>query len=153
MMDIMNWTRCEREFIRKVERDDNKITSLVATATKRMNLLKTIKVNPDTVSFIIEGYYEVIKELLVAYLLKNWLKSSNHQCLISYFYKENNDKEYETDVIAQLSYYRNRLDYYGELIPIEIYEKYKEDIPKIIRLLRELVEVDANSGIVRKLKR
>lgn len=140
MMDIMNWARCEREFIRRIEIDDDKIKSIMATATKRLNLLKTIAVNQDTVSFIIEGYYEVIKELLVAYLLKNGLKSSNHQCLISYFYKENQDKEYETDVIAQLSYYRNRLDYYGELIPIEIYEKYKKDIPAIITMLLKKVQ-------------
>ena len=131
----MNWTRCEKEFIRQVEKDTQNIISIISTAEKRMNLLKTIKINQDTVSFVIEGYYEVIKELLVAYLLKNGLKSSNHQCLISYFYKENKDNEYWANIIAQLSYYRNRLNYYGELIPIDIYEKYRKDIPEIITFL------------------
>ena len=135
MIDVMNWTRCEKEFIRQVEKDTQNIISIISTAEKRMNLLKTIKINQDTVSFVIEGYYEVIKELLVAYLLKNGLKSSNHQCLISYFYKENKDNEYWANIIAQLSYYRNRLNYYGELIPIDIYEKYRKDIPEIITFL------------------
>src|SRR3989344_2161047 len=108
MIDIMSWGRCEREFIRHIEKDPAKIASLVSAAAKRMNLITTIIVDTDTVSFVIEGYYEVIKELLVAYLLKNGLKSSNHQCLIRYFYKENKDNEYWANIIAQLSYYRNR---------------------------------------------
>ena len=37
---------------------------------------------------LVSEYYEVIKELLIALLLKQGLKSYNHECLISFFKKE-----------------------------------------------------------------
>ena len=125
-----------------MEKDDEKIRSLVSIATKRLSVVKSIKLSKDTVSFIVEGYYEVIKELLTAYLLKNGLRSKNHQCLITYFYKHNPQNEHETNSISQLSFYRNRLEYYGESIPTEFYEKNKKTIEEIITLLFKMFEGD-----------
>ena len=53
------------------------------------------KATKENVSFIIEGFYEAIKELLTALLLKNGLRSKNHRCLISFFYK--NYPKYEKE--------------------------------------------------------
>ncbi len=140
MINFMDWKQCEREFIRKVEKDPEKVKALIDTATKRLDLLKKIEPTKDNISFIVEGHYEVIKELLVAYLLKNGLKSKNHQCLITYFYLQNKDHEYEANIIAQMSFYRNRLDYYGELIPHGFWDKNKEKIREIIELLFKILE-------------
>ena len=140
MIDVMDWAQCERQFIRHVEKDNEKIKSLVSTATKRIKVIKSIDLNQDSASFIVEGYYEVIKELLTAYLLRNGLRSKNHQCLITYFSIHNKEYEHETTLISQLSFYRNRLEYYGELIPIEFYEQNKKSIQEIITLLFKLVE-------------
>ena len=134
----MDWSKCEREFIRAVEVDQEKIASIVDIALKRKKFLD-IGVNKDNVSFVVEGYYEIIKEFLVAFLLKNGLKSKNHQCLITYFYKQYPEHEYEANLISQMSYLRNRLNYYGEAIDMSFYEKNKDEIDKLIMFLAEIV--------------
>ena len=134
---MMEWNKCEKEFIKEVEVDEERAKSIVDRAFQRKKIVEKIDLNEANVSFIVEGYYEVIKELLVAYLLLNGLRSKNHQCMITYFYKQNLDYEYEANLISQLSYYRNRLNYYGEKVPLSFYEKNKKDILEIIKVLKE----------------
>lgn len=136
----MDWNECKDKFIKDVEIDPGKIDSLRETAESRLNFFKNITVNEDNVSFIIEGYYEIIKELLTALLLSNGLRSKNHQCLISYFYNNYPDYEAEVNLISQMSYLRNRLDYYGELIEFNFYEKNKTEFEYIIKILNKLIE-------------
>jgi len=85
-------------------------------------------VSERNVSFIVEGLYEVLKELLTALMLLNGLRSQNHQCLIAYFRQEFPEKEFESDLLGRLCYRRNRLNYYGELIEPRFYEKSEEAI-------------------------
>lgn len=138
MTDIMDWKECEEDFIRQVEADKEKIGSVIETAESRLKFLKSLQADNDNVSFIVEGYYEVIKELLVALLLSKGLRSKNHQCLISYFYHKYPEYEAEAYLIAQMSYLRNRLDYYGENIDFAFYEKNKEEFDKTVELLKRL---------------
>lgn len=140
MIDIIPWNKCEREFIKDVEIDQEKISSIIETAELRLKYIKTTKINKENVSFIIEGYYEIIKELLVALLLLGGLRSKNHQCLISYFYNKYKEYEGEAYLIAQMSYLRNRLDYYGERIDFGFYEKNKKEFGEIIEILINLVK-------------
>lgn len=135
---IMNWDECKRVFIKYVQVDKERIESIKKRALERLNLVKTYD-SREFASFIVEDYYEVIKELLVAYLLKNGMRSKNHQCLISYFYKENPDYEREAFLIAQMSYFRNRLEYYGEKIPTSFLQDNKDDFEKIIELLLKMI--------------
>ena len=140
MTDIMDWNLCKTKFIRFVEKDEEKTSSIIETAGKRLAFIKSNEAAKENISFIVEGYYEIIKELLVALLLKNGLKSSNHQCLISFFYKEYSDYEFEVNLISQMSYLRNRLNYYGEEIDFDFYDKNKEEFDKIIDLIKKLIE-------------
>ncbi|MEK6933084.1 MAG: hypothetical protein AABW56_04815 [Nanoarchaeota archaeon] len=135
---FMEWRECEKEFIRHIEADKEKIKSILKLVKARINFIKSITPDKDNVSFVVENYYESIKELLVALLLKNGLRSNNHQCLISYFYKNYPNYEYEANVILQMSYVRNRLEYYGEPIDFEFYNKHKEDFLIIINILENL---------------
>ena len=136
----MDWSECEKEFIRNVKVDGERIKSIIEKAMQRKEMLESIRVTEENASFIVEGYYEVIKELLVAYLLNNGLRSKNHQCLITYFYMNNKDYEHETNLISQMSFLRNRLNYYGESIPMSFYNKNKDNIKKIIKLLFYLIK-------------
>ncbi len=139
-LQFMDWNECGKEFIREVEVDNEKIKSLIKLSLNRFNFIKSIDVNSSNVSFIVENYYEVIKELLIALLLKNGLKSQNHQCLITYFYKNYQGYEFQANLILQMSYLRNRLEYYGESIDLGFYNKYKEDFVSIIELIKNLIE-------------
>lgn len=139
-MNVIEWNKCEKEFVRRTEVDTERIKSLIERATDRLKFLKSISITNQSISFIAEGYYEVIKELLVVYLLKHGLKSQNHQCLIAFFYKKNPDKEFEVNLISQFSFFRNRLDYYGEKIPAEFYKENKENFEKIIAFIGALIK-------------
>ncbi len=136
----MSWSQCEREFIRKVEIDESRVNSIVNKARLRLKRAENTVINKETLSFVIEDYYEVIKELLIAYLLENGLRSKNHQCLISFFYERNKDLERETYLIQQMSFFRNRLTYYGEDVPEGFYHENKEEFKRIILLLEDLIK-------------
>ncbi|MEK6871915.1 MAG: hypothetical protein AABX16_03355 [Nanoarchaeota archaeon] len=135
----MHWRECEKDFIRRVEIDAERIESLKKKALLRLTRARNTTVNTETISFVVEDYYEVIKELLIGYLLKNGLRSKNHQCLISFFYKNNPQYEKESYLISQMSYFRNRLSYYGEDIPMDFYQKNKKEFEHIISLLVKLI--------------
>lgn len=139
-MDIMNWEECKRKFIKQTEIDIDRIKAIEEKAMLRLKRARNTKINQKDVSLVVEDYYEIIKELLVAYLLRNGLRSKNHQCLISYFYVKNKNYEKESYLISQMSFFRNRLNYYGEDIPIEFYEKNKQDFERIISILKELIK-------------
>ena len=140
MTDIMEWSHCSAMFIRKVETDPAKVKAIINAAELRLKYLENVALNRDNVSFIVEGYYEAIKELLVALLLSHGLRSKNHQCLISYFYHTYTKYEAEAHLISQMSYLRNRLDYYGEPIELEFYEKNKQEFGSIINLIKKLIK-------------
>lgn len=134
-MSIMNWKMCEKEFVRKVEVDNERVLSIKKKTEKRLERAR----KSEEIDFAVEDYYEVIKELLIAYLLKNGLRSKNHQCLISYFLKENPEHEREAMLIQQMSFFRNRLGYYGEDVPSEFYEENKENFEEVIKLIGGLI--------------
>ena len=136
----MDWNECEKGFIRNVSVDEEQIKSIVKRADDRLERARDTDIGKYNVSLVVEDYYEVIKELLVAYLLKNGLRAKNHQCLISYFYKQSPDYEKETQLILQMSFFRNRLNYYGEDVPKEFYIENKNEFENIIKLLKDLID-------------
>ncbi len=140
ILQFMDWNECTKKFVRIIETDKERMHSIVHAALHRLEFVKTIQVSERNSSYVVENYYEVIKELLVALLLKKNLKSTNHQCLISYFYKNYPQYEYEANVMLKMSYLRNRLDYYGEPIELDFYKKYKNDFMKIIEIIKSLIE-------------
>ena len=142
MSDIMDWKECKNNFIRRVEIDIARRDSIIEKALIRLKRARDTKLNEENVSFIVEDYYKVIKELLTAYLLNNGLRPKNHQCLISYFYKENPDYEKQAFLISQMSFFRNRLNYYGESIPLEFYGKNKKEFENIIEIIKNLIKRD-----------
>ena len=136
----MDWTLCKEDFVKEVEIDPAKIQSLVKTANSRIAFLKSTTFSPGHTSFLVEGYYEAIKELLTALLLTKGLRSKNHQCLITYFYKNYPQHEGEAYLIAEMSYLRNRLNYYGEQISPAFYEKNKELVEKIVVKIKNMID-------------
>jgi len=138
--EIMNWDKCRRESIREIEVDYEKIKSLLKMSEVRAGFLKKQKYDDKTCSIITEGYYEIIKELLVALLLKNGLKSENHECLISFFKMKYTQYEYESLMIYQLKNIRNRISYDGMFVEKDYLDKNKLEFEHIIEILKKLIE-------------
>ena len=68
--EIINWGICLNEHILKVEPDKEKINSILKMSKVRLRFIKIQKADNETASIICESYYEIIKELLIALLLK-----------------------------------------------------------------------------------
>jgi len=137
--ELMSWENCKKEHIRKVEVDNEKIKSILKMASVRLDFLKKQEVDEKTASIITEGYYEVIKELLTALLLKNGLKSDNHECLISFFKNKFPKYEYEVNVLYELKNIRNRIEYDGFFVDKSYLDKNKLEFEHIIVLLKKLI--------------
>lgn len=145
----MGWDECKRDFVRVVEVDNERVESLVEAALSRLNRARKSDVK-DGVSLIVDDYYEVVKELLIAYMLKLGFRSKNHQCLFTFFYVQNPELEGEAVLMQQMSFFRNRFEYYGEKVPSSFYEKNKGEFERIIKLLLVLVKKNvSNGGIVK----
>jgi len=139
MKEIMNWGVCLDEYIKKVSVDSEKIESIKKMCNVRLRILKGVKLDNETASIVATDYYEVIKELLVALLLKNGLKSGNHECLISFFRHKFPQYEYEAKVIHQLKDVRNRVSYDGIFVKKDYVETNKLEFEHIIQLLEGLL--------------
>lgn len=141
-IDIMPWGVCKRSFVRLIKRDDEEIASIIKGAMLRKKRADGAFRNKEYMSFVMEDYYEVIKELLVAYMLKGGLRSKNHQCMISYFLMKNSNCNIEAMLIGQMCFYRNKLNYYGKSIPevfvLNNYDNFNKIIKLILGLVREV---------------
>ncbi len=91
-------------------------------------------------SIIVEGYYEVIKELLTALMCLDGYKTNSHEALIAYlhkFYAEFDD--YEIDFMDTLRRIRNKIDYAGFSVNPNFLERNGLEISSIIKRLQDLV--------------
>ena len=142
MKDIMDWKICEKDYVRKVSPDINKVNSILKMCDIRLRFTEKHEIDNETASIITEDYYEIIKELLTALLLKDGLKSENHECLISYFKEKHSKYEYEINIIHELKNIRNRISYDGIFVDKSYLIKNKLEFKHIINLLKKLVKED-----------
>ena len=136
----MSWGECEKNYIRTVTIDFERINSILKMCTVRLRVLGGVKLDEETASLIAEDYYEIIKELLTALLLLHGLKSDNHECLISFFKKNYPENEYEINLIHELKGIRNKIDYEGLFIEKDYIERNILEFKHIIEFLKKEIE-------------
>ncbi|MFC1690755.1 hypothetical protein ACFL0W_01115 [Nanoarchaeota archaeon] len=134
----MNYKVCKKHHLKPAQEDPDKIISLIKVANARLKAINQIKKDNETTSIIVEGYYETIKELLTALLLKHSLKSDNHECLISFFKTNYPKYEYEALTIHNLKDIRNRINYDGLFVKPEYLETNELEFKHIIDLIKEI---------------
>ena len=139
-MKVMEWEECTEKFVYTVSFDSGKFNSIVTSVQKRIGFLHTLKATEQNVSFVFEQYYEIIKELLLAFMLKKGMRSKNHQCLITFFARENPAYEQQVSIISQMSFLRNRLDYYREQVNYAYFKESYKSFEEIIKLLLKLIQ-------------
>lgn len=143
---MMDFEICQKEHLREVQLDPNKIQSILKVVRARLKTVRQIQKDEETTTIIVTDYYEVIKELLTALLLKNGLKSDNHECLISFFKKQYPKYEYEAHTIHQLKNIRNRINYDGLFVDSSYLLQNELEFTHIIELLQELIKTDSSTS-------
>ena len=136
----MDWSVCTQEHIKNIQKDPEKIISIQKMCKVRLRVIKNIKLDDETASVAATDYYEIIKELLVALLIKHGIKSDNHECLISFFNHTFPQYEYEAKTIHHLKFVRNRVSYDGIFVKKSYIVDNKLEFEHIIKLLNQLLE-------------
>ena len=132
------------------DENSNEINKVVKDKEKAMSLLKLIELREKNIknlekeefaTLIVEGYYEIIKELITAIMSVDGYKTLSHELLVGYiakFYKE--FSMFEINTMDQLRKTRNDIAYRGIIINMDYLERNEKPILKIIRALKEKVK-------------
>ncbi len=128
----------DSEEISKVAPDKEKARSLLKLVTLREKDL-TGKTEEFS-TLIVEGQYEIVKELITALMSVDGYKSLSHKLLISYlkeFYPDFSMQE--IILLDQLRKIRNDIAYRGLMIKPDYLQRNKFEIIKIISKLKKLL--------------
>lgn len=120
--------------VRKRKPDIPRSKSLIEESEKRMKFLKEvaekIKVTDDNANFFIENSYDVLIELIRARMLSDGFTASGkgaHEAEVSYM-KKFDFSESEIRFMNELTYFRNRILYYGK----DFDKPYANKVPKYL---------------------
>ena len=144
--ELMSWDFCLANHVTKINKDEDRARSLLKMAELRYEFWSNINVDSKYVSIIVDGYYEIIKELLTALLYLEGYKSDNHECLIAYLKEKYTDLAYEITVIHQLKRIRNDIDYKGFFVKQDYLDRNKVEFEHIIKTLQKLIKEKLISG-------
>jgi hypothetical protein len=137
--ELMNWDVCLKEHVVCVRPNEERVSEIIKMINLRISFWNSHIFEEKYTSLVLEGYYEIIKELLVALLLKEGLSSGNHECLISFLKEKYPSLIYESSVIHRLKGVRNDIAYRGFFAKKEYLEENKEEFDRIISVLKGLV--------------
>lgn len=120
----------------RISKDSRRAEALKELAKKRYSTLSELK-EPFR---IIEEYYEIIKELLTAFIYNSGFKTLSHKSLVEF---ANNKiktlSSVEISLIDELRITRNNIVYYGETVTKKFLGKREPSIKQIISKLFKIV--------------
>ncbi len=131
------------------DEDSEKVSKISSDTEKAMSLLKLVELREKDLStkgeefatLIVEGYYEIIKELITGMMAVDGWKTVSHELLVGYiaqFYKEVSSAE--INLIDQLRKMRNDIDYRGVMVNAGYLHRNKEFILSIIKKLKIILK-------------
>lgn len=129
-----------KEHIKSITKDKDKAISLLKMADMRYEFWSNLKFDSKYTSIAVDGYYEIMKELLTALLYLEGYKSDNHECLIAYLKEHYSDLSYEVGILYQLKRVRNDIDYKGFFVNAEYLERNKLEFKHIIETLQKIIK-------------
>lgn len=125
----------------KIKPDKERAASLIKLAKLRCEKIKTFNEEKES-SLIVEGYYEVAKEMITAILFIDGYKTLSHKDLIEYLSLnfKYNFSNLDIRLLDQLRKFRNNIVYYGVFIEPSFVKRNKEHINTVISKLFNICE-------------
>lgn len=121
----------EKDEIFKITPDERRASALIDMAKDRYK-----NINFKEPYRTIEEYYEIIKELLTAFMYRKGFKTLSHKSLIDF--ARSNMKllsSSELSLVDELRIKRNNIVYYGEKVSREFLNSRQDSIKEIIEKL------------------
>ena len=133
----MSWKECVDEaIITQTIPDEERANQMLMMVNLRLKFWdKTVA--DEFVVLKVEGYYDIIKELIFAHLYKNGYNCTNHLCLIAYLKEKIKDFDFEVQKIDELRKVRNEINYRGLAIKKDYLERNELEFKNIIKRLKE----------------
>jgi hypothetical protein len=138
--DMMSWDICLKEHVKKISKDKDKAKSLLKMANLRIEFWSDMKFDAKYTSIAVDGYYEIIKELLTALMYLEGYKSENHECLIAFFKQKYPELSYEAGILHQLKKIRNDIDYKGFFVSADYLKRNRLEFKHIIEMLQKIIK-------------
>src|SRR4030042_1454109 len=124
------------------------VSSITPDKEKARALLQVIELREkniasmedDLATLIVEGYYEIIKELITAIMSVDGWKTTSHELLIGYLASEYKEfSQAELHLMDQLRKTRKDTSYRGAMIKPEYLTRNKAAIQQSITKLKQIV--------------
>lgn len=133
-----------KDKIEKISPNKSLAISISKMVETRINVLKKsikfLDLEKET-SIIIEDYYEIIKEIIIAIMEIDRYKTLSHEALIAYITKNYGSifSEYEIETLDRLIVLRNKISYKGFFVQKDYLDRNKELLDKIIEKLNNIL--------------
>jgi uncharacterized protein (UPF0332 family) len=137
----MDWEDCLKNKVKEIKPDPERAKSMKQLAERRMEEINKRRKTAYP-EFIVEDYYETIKELITSVLYLHGFKSYSHECLITFlnvYYPHTLDDD-ELNLIDQLRQIRHDITYRGSTIAEDYLSRNEAKINAIIKKLLHTVE-------------
>jgi len=137
----MRWEDCLEYKVKKVRENPEQAKALFELANKRLESIN--KRRKDEYSqFLIESYYEVIKELISSLLSIHGFKSYSHECLVSFIkeYYPAALEDYQLHFLDSMRKLRSDIQYRGADVADDYLERNLSTIEGVIKILNSIVK-------------
>ena len=143
-MDVeRTYDRClaEGSIVIKEDVDLNKAKSILLSVENEILVAKGIKkLEINTETHLFKTYYDVLRELISAFLIFDKAEISNHICLFSYIVVKHPEIELDWETLDDMRQLRNRICYYGKSLSREDWKSYNLKFSVYISTIKKLVE-------------
>lgn len=127
------------EDVSRIRPDKEKAKSLLQLIALREKNMGTMNIDEFS-TLLVEGYYEIVKELITAIMSTEGWKTVSHELLIGYLAKfySHEFSQAEIHIMDQLRKTRNDIAYRGIIVRPDYLKRNKDSILKIIDKLKKL---------------
>lgn len=127
----------------KITPDKEKAKSMMNMANTRQNMISTVDSSKYT-SLVVEGHYEIIKELMSSILIFDGYKTKGegaHKALIEYIGDTYKAKFEQSEIyfLDELRKIRNKINYNGFFVKTDYLSRNEKRIIQIISTLKEII--------------
>ena len=111
----MKWEDCIEYKVKKVKENPEQAEALLKIAKRRLESIKKRR-KDEYPQFLIESYYETIKELILSLLSIHGYKSYSHECLVIFLDEYYSDflSDYHIRFLDDMRKLRSDIQYRGQ---------------------------------------
>lgn len=141
----MRWDDCLEYKVKKVKENPEQAKAILELAKRRLESTKKRR-KDEYPQFLIESYYEVIKELISSLLAIHGYKSYSHECLVSFLneYYPSFLDDFQLHFLDSMRKLRSDIQYRGRDVADDYLERNLSTIENIIKILTDLVDKELN---------